>query len=155
MALFQVIFFIVVSILLSFQPSTSAGICSVFYVGIDGFTSLFVLAINLIVVAILVSISHAKNQTKAILTLTFTGEFIVYLYQGIWINDPNYCTPRRLLKGLNLSDTPFKLEYPESYVFLNCSNGAISKQLPEVRYISCLSGETFSVVAILENQLDM
>ncbi|MFQ6624060.1 hypothetical protein Gotur_004258 [Gossypium turneri] len=81
-----------------------------------------------------------KNQTKPTLTLPFSGEFIVenidYLYQSIWINDPDYCIPRRFFKGLNLSGTPFEAQDLESYVFLNCSNGAIPKQLPQVRSLS-------------------
>ncbi|MBA0643855.1 hypothetical protein Goklo_028111, partial [Gossypium klotzschianum] len=81
-------------------------------------------------------------------------ENIDYLYQSIWINDPDYCIPRRFFKGLNLSGTPFEAQDLESYVFLNCSNGAIPKQLPQVGYISCLSGETFSVIAIPANRLD-
>ncbi|KAE8670838.1 putative RING/U-box superfamily protein [Hibiscus syriacus] len=145
-------------VFLSVQPSTSAGICREscgdqwvrfpFRLGSQpdrcGYPG-FNLSCN--------------NQSKAMLSLPFAGEFIVedidYFYQRIWINDPDHCTPRRLLNGLNLSGTHFEPQYPESYAFLNCSNVAISKQLPEAMYVSCLSGETFSVVAIPANRLDM
>lgn len=158
MALFQIFFFVVFSFnFLSVQSSTSTETCPVFcgdklipfpfrlnnqphHCGYPRF--------NL----------SCKNQTKTTLTLPFSGEFIVeyiyYLDQSIWINNPDYCIPRLFFKGLNLSGTPFEAQDLESYVFLNCSNGAITEQLPEVRYISCLSGETFSVIAIPANRLD-
>ncbi|TYH80023.1 hypothetical protein ES332_D03G104600v1 [Gossypium tomentosum] len=34
---------------------------------------------------------------------------------------------------MNPSCTPFEPQYAENYVFQNCSNGAISKQLPQLR----------------------
>ncbi|MBA0678199.1 hypothetical protein Goari_019559 [Gossypium aridum] len=129
MALFQIFFFVVFSfIFLPVQSSTRTEICPVFC-GDKLIRFPFRLSnqpdrcgyprFNL----------TCKTQTKPILTLPFSGEFIVenidYLYQNL-----------------------------ESYVFLNCSNGAIPKQLPQVRYISCLSGETFSVIAIPANRLD-
>ncbi|MBA0582203.1 hypothetical protein Gorai_024354 [Gossypium raimondii] len=158
MALFQIFFFVVFSfIFLPVRSSTRTEVCPVFC-GDKLIRFPFRLSnqpdrcgyprFNL----------TCKNQTKPILTLPFSGEFIVenidYLYQSIWINDPDYCIPRRFFKGLNLSGTPFEAQDLESYVFLNCSNGAIPKQLPQVRYISCLSGETFSVIAIPANRLD-
>ncbi|TYI39832.1 hypothetical protein ES332_A02G121900v1 [Gossypium tomentosum] len=158
MALFQIFFFVVFSFISPLvQSSTSTEICPVFC-GDKLIRFPFRLSnqpdrcgyprFNL----------TCKNQTKTILTLPFSGEFIVenidYLYQSIWINDPDYCIPRRFFKGLNLSGTPFEAQDLESYVFLNCSNGAIPKQLPQVSYISCLSGETFSVIAFPANRLD-
>ncbi|KAA3457038.1 RING-H2 finger protein ATL22 [Gossypium australe] len=158
MALFQIFFFVVFSFIFpSVQSSTSTEICPVFC-GDKLIRLPFRLSnqpdrcgyprFNL----------TCKNQTKTILTLPFFGELIVenidYLYQSIWINDPDYCIPRRFFKGLNLSGTPFEAQDLESYVFLNWSNGAIPKQLPQVRYISCLSGETFSVIAIPANRPD-
>ncbi|GMJ03861.1 Arabidopsis Toxicos en Levadura 96 [Hibiscus trionum] len=154
MALLQILSLV----LLSVQQSTSAGICPEYCAG-QSVHFPFRLStqpdrcgypgFNL----------SCKNQIKAMLSLPFAGEFVVrdidYLYQRIWINDPGGCTPARLVHGLNLSGTPFEPQYPESYVFLNCSDAAISKQVPEVRYISCLSGETFSVVAIPVDRLDM
>ncbi|XP_022733425.1 RING-H2 finger protein ATL22-like [Durio zibethinus] len=98
-----------------------------------------------------------RNQAQPILSLPFSGDFNVvnidYMFQNIWINDPDYCAPKRLLQGLNLSGTPFDLLYPRSYTFFNCSPA--SKELPEARYISCLSGTDFSVVAIPADLLDL
>ncbi|MBA0794306.1 hypothetical protein Gohar_018651 [Gossypium harknessii] len=37
---------------------------------------------------------------------------------------------------MNPSCTPFEPQYAENYVFQNCSNGAISKQLPQLRKIA-------------------
>ncbi|XVF51323.1 hypothetical protein PTKIN_Ptkin04bG0175700 [Pterospermum kingtungense] len=153
MAPFGIFFFI----LLSLQPSTSVEICRV-SCGYQWIRFPFRLnnqpercgypRFNLTCI----------NQTQTILTLPFAGEFSIddinYSFQTIWINDPDNCTPRRLLKGLNLSDTPFEPSYLENYTFLNCSLG-VSKQIPELSYISCLSGQTFDVVAIQTNLLDL
>lgn len=76
------------------------------------------------------------------------------MLQNIWLNDPDNCAPKRLLRGLNLSGTPFDLLYPRSYMFFNCSSVS-STELPEASYISCLSGTNFSVVAIPVDQLDL
>ncbi|XWS50084.1 hypothetical protein CRYUN_Cryun12cG0058000 [Craigia yunnanensis] len=158
MALFGTTIFIIFAfLLLSLQPSTSVGICRV-SCGNQWIRFPFRLnnqpdrcgypRFNL----------SCRNQTKTILALPFSGEFIVenidYWSQTIWIDDPDYCTPRRLLKGLNSSGTPFEPLYPQNYMFLNCSIGAPT-QLPEARHIYCLSGKTFSVVAIPTNRLDM
>ncbi|XP_022738202.1 RING-H2 finger protein ATL22-like [Durio zibethinus] len=99
-----------------------------------------------------------KNEAQTILSLPFSGNFTVvnidYMFQNIWINDPDFCPPKRLLQGLNLSGTPFDLLYPRSYTFFNCSS-ASSTELPEARYISCLSGTNFSVVAVPADRLDL
>ncbi|KAE8677956.1 putative RING/U-box superfamily protein [Hibiscus syriacus] len=133
MALFKIFLFTVLSmVFLWIQPSTSAGICREscgdqwvrfpFRLNSQpdrcGYTRF-----NL----------SCKNQSKAMLSLPFAGEFPVedvdYFYQRIWINDPDHCTPRRLLNGLNLSDTPFEPQYLESYAFLleRCNIGATSR----------------------------
>ncbi|XP_021288961.1 putative RING-H2 finger protein ATL21B [Herrania umbratica] len=157
MALFDVFVFILFSfLLLPLQPSTSVEICRVFCGG-QWIRFPFSLSdeadrcgyprFNL----------SCRNQALTVITLPFAGEFRVeiidYWVQSIWINDPDYCTPRRFLKGLNLSHTPFEPVHPQNYTFLNCSAG-VSTQLPEARYIDCLSAETFSVVVIPTNVLD-
>ncbi|XWS38235.1 hypothetical protein CRYUN_Cryun19dG0113500 [Craigia yunnanensis] len=148
MALFETIF--LSFLLFSLQPSTSVEICRV-SCGIQLIRFPFRLnnqpdrcgypRFNL----------SCKNQAQTILSLPFSGDFTVvnidYRFQNIWINDPDYCAPKRLLQGLNLSGTPFDLLYPQSYTFFNCSSAA-STELPEARYISCLSGTNFSIVAI-------
>ncbi|XVE58063.1 hypothetical protein DITRI_Ditri04bG0140200 [Diplodiscus trichospermus] len=99
-----------------------------------------------------------RNQAQPILSLPFSGDFNVvnidYMFQNIWINDPDDCAPKRLLQGLNLSGSPFELLYPRSYTFFNCSS-ASSTELAKARYISCLSGTNFSVVAIPVDRVDM
>ncbi|MBA0583849.1 hypothetical protein Gorai_014692 [Gossypium raimondii] len=98
-----------------------------------------------------------KDQAQTVLSLPFSGEFNVvhidYLFQNIWLNDPDHCTPKRLLHGLNLSSTPFDSLYPRSFTFFNCS-AAASTQLHQAKYISCLSGTNFSVVALPADRLD-
>ncbi|XVF53067.1 hypothetical protein PTKIN_Ptkin05aG0069700 [Pterospermum kingtungense] len=99
-----------------------------------------------------------KNQAQTILSLPFSGDFTVvnidYMYQNIWINDPDSCAPKRLLQGLNLSGTPFDLFFPRRYTFFNCSSASSTKLPAEARHISCLSGTNFSVVAIPTDRLD-
>ncbi|KAK8340766.1 hypothetical protein V6Z11_A08G121400 [Gossypium hirsutum] len=98
-----------------------------------------------------------KDQAQTVLSLPFSGEFNVvhidYLFQNIWLNDPDHCTPKRLLHGLNLSSTPFDLLYPRSFTFFN-SSAAASTQLHQAKYISCLSGTNFYVVALPAARLD-
>ncbi|GMJ06205.1 Arabidopsis Toxicos en Levadura 96 [Hibiscus trionum] len=101
-----------------------------------------------------------KNESQTTLTLPFSGEFaavsIDYIFQNIWINDPDHCMPRRLIRGLNLSGTPFELLHPRSYTVFNCSSSASSTALipPEARFFYCLSGTDFSVVAMPTERLD-
>ncbi|XVF10419.1 hypothetical protein REPUB_Repub07fG0181300 [Reevesia pubescens] len=155
MALFEIIFFSF--FLFSFQPSSSVEICGV-SCGIQLIRFPFRLnnqpdrcgypRFNL----------SCRNQVQTILSLPFSGDFHVvnidYMSQNIWINDPDSCAPKRLLQGLNLSGTPFDLLYTRSFTFFNCSS-ASSTELPEARYISCLSGTNFSVVAIPTELLDL
>ncbi|KAE8710811.1 putative RING/U-box superfamily protein [Hibiscus syriacus] len=155
MNLFETIFFIF--LLSSLRPSTSSEICRV-SCGIQSIRFPFRLdnqadrcgypRFNL----------SCKNQSETVLSLPFSGDFDVvnidYMFQNIWINDPDYCVPQRLLQGLNLSLTPFSLLYPRSFTFFNCSFAA-SSELPEAKYISCLSGGNFSVVAIPVERLDL
>ncbi|XVE64690.1 hypothetical protein DITRI_Ditri07aG0121400 [Diplodiscus trichospermus] len=154
MALFETIFFSF--LLLSLQPSTSVEICRV-SCGIQLIRFPFRLnnqrdrcgypRFNL----------TCKNQTQTILSLPFSGDFTVlnidYMFQNIWINDPDYCAPKRLLQGLNLSGTSFDLLYPRSYTFFNCSSAA-STELAEASYVSCLSDRNFSVVAMPTDKVD-
>ncbi|TYH97835.1 hypothetical protein ES332_A12G269300v1 [Gossypium tomentosum] len=101
-----------------------------------------------------------KNEAHAILTIPFSGGFTVvnidYIFQNIWIEDPDSCAPRRILQGLNLSGTPFDLLEPRSYTFFNCSSASSTvPELAEAKLISCLSGKDFSVVAIPTERLDL
>lgn len=126
---------------------------AVFHVGINWFVSLSVSATNPVVVAISGSISHARTKPKLSFRFHFPVVNIDYLFQSIWLNDPDHCTPKRLLHGLNLSSTPFDLLYPRSFTFFNCS-AAASTQVHQAKYISCLSGTNFSVVALPTDRHD-
>ncbi|XVF12972.1 hypothetical protein REPUB_Repub08aG0166600 [Reevesia pubescens] len=158
MAIYEIIFFIFFSFLLfSLQPSTSVEICRV-SCGIQLIRFPFRLNNQLDRCGYPGFNLSCKNQAQPILSLPFSGDFNVvnidYMFQNIWINDPDSCAPKRLLQGLNLSGTPFDLLYPRSYTFFNCSS-ASSTELPKTRYISCLSGANFSVVAIPTERLDL
>ncbi|XWS61617.1 hypothetical protein CRYUN_Cryun07bG0141700 [Craigia yunnanensis] len=90
------------------------------------------------------------NQAQTIINFPFTGEFSVeiigYSTTNLLISDPGNCIPKRLLQGLDLSGTPFEPQYPESYLFFNCSS-RVSIDYPAIRF-SCLGGRNFSVWAI-------
>ncbi|CAL5437679.1 unnamed protein product [Camellia sinensis] len=64
-----------------------------------------------------------KNQT--ILTLPLAGKFIVkqidYTNKWIYINDPDFCIPKRL-QSFNLYRSPFISAFPMNITFLNCSS---------------------------------
>ncbi|KAK8618065.1 hypothetical protein V6N13_115940 [Hibiscus sabdariffa] len=152
---FETIFFIF--LLSSLRPSTSAEICRI-SCGVQSIRFPFRLhnqpdrcgypRFNL----------SCKNQAQTVLSLPFSGDFDVvnidYMFQNIWIKDPDYCVLRRLLHGLNLSGSPFALLYPQSFTFFNCSTASLT-ELPEAKYISCLSGKNYSVMAIPADRLDL
>ncbi|OMO79766.1 Zinc finger, RING-type [Corchorus capsularis] len=155
MALFETIIFFF-SFLFHFQPSKSVEICQV-SCGMQLIRFPFQLndqpdrcgypGFNL----------SCRNEVQTTLTLPFSGNFTVvnidYIFQNIWINDPDHCVPKRLLQGLNLSGTPFDLLYPRSYTFFNCSSVSSIVLPAAARRISCLSGGNFSVVAIPADRL--
>ncbi|KAI7988179.1 putative RING-H2 finger protein ATL21A [Camellia lanceoleosa] len=64
-----------------------------------------------------------NNQT--ILTLPLAGKFIVkridYTNKWIYINDPDFCIPKRL-QSFNLYRSPFISAFPMNITFLNCSS---------------------------------
>ncbi|XVF51322.1 hypothetical protein PTKIN_Ptkin04bG0175600 [Pterospermum kingtungense] len=90
------------------------------------------------------------DQAQTIIAFPFSGEFMVddisYSTPNLLISDPEFCVPKRLLRGLDLYGTPFKPQYPESYMFFNCSSD-VSIDYPAIGF-SCLSGKNFSVLAI-------
>ncbi|KAE8732272.1 putative RING/U-box superfamily protein [Hibiscus syriacus] len=155
MNLFGIIFFIL--LLSSLRPSTSSEICSV-SCGIQSIRFPFRLDDQLDRCGYPRFNLSCKNQSQTVLSLPFSGDFDVvnidYMFQNIWINDPDNCVPKRLLQGLNLSLTPFSLLYPQSFTFFKCPTDA-SMELPEAKYIPCLSGGNFSVVAIPVGRVDL
>nr|DAD19201.1 TPA_asm: hypothetical protein HUJ06_020664 [Nelumbo nucifera] len=92
-------------------------------------------------------LSCSSNLGKTILKLPFSGGFWVkkidYVRQEIRIGDPGNCLPRRLLH-LNLSGSPFKGEFYQTYQFFNCSSDFPGFQFD---YIPCLSSSTHMVFA--------
>ncbi|KAK2664281.1 hypothetical protein Ddye_002855 [Dipteronia dyeriana] len=97
-----------------------------------------------------------NGRSQTILNLPKLGNFTVqnidYLSQTIWINDPDFCLPKRFLRSFSLSDTPFSVEYLMEFTFYNCSSvGNTVTDVPEWRVVSCMSGENFTVVAVPTN----
>ncbi|KAK8616650.1 hypothetical protein V6N13_116620 [Hibiscus sabdariffa] len=95
-----------------------------------------------------------SNQTQElVLNLPQSGQFIVryidYKTQQIWINDPDFCLPRRLLQSFNISGTPFDSELWSTFTFFNCSATATATETTEggLRLIPCLSNQNYFVVA--------
>ncbi|KAK8500546.1 hypothetical protein V6N13_073545 [Hibiscus sabdariffa] len=159
MAVIEIVFFSIF-LVLTLQPSTSIEICRALC-GIQPIHFPFRLNSQPSRCGYPRFDLSCKNETQATLTLPFSGDFAVenidYIFQNIWINDLDHCMPRRLLRGLNLSGTPFELPHPRSYTVFNCSSSASSTALEpaEARFISCLSGTDFSVVAMPTGRLDL
>ncbi|XP_022761132.1 putative RING-H2 finger protein ATL21B [Durio zibethinus] len=90
------------------------------------------------------------KKSRTTITFPFSGDFIVdaigYLETNLLISDPENCIAKHLLQGLDLYGTPFEPQYPESYIFFNCSS-FVSIDYPAI-YISCLSDTNFMVFAI-------
>ncbi|KAI9174376.1 hypothetical protein LWI28_016415 [Acer negundo] len=94
-----------------------------------------------------------NSRSQTILNLPKLGNFTVqnidYQSQTIWINDPDYCLPKRLLRSFSLSDTPFNVENLMEFTFYNCSSvGNTAMDVPGSRMVSCMSGDNFTVVAV-------
>ncbi|KAL0340977.1 UNVERIFIED_CONTAM: putative RING-H2 finger protein ATL21A [Sesamum radiatum] len=87
----------------------------------------------------------AFNQT--LIELPNSGKFAVqavdYANQNIWLNDPQYCLPRRLLE-LNLSGSPFNGVFFQDFTLFNCTFDYKRYKLDP---IGCLSGENYTVFA--------
>ncbi|KAL2550747.1 putative RING-H2 finger protein [Forsythia ovata] len=85
------------------------------------------------------------NQT--VLELPNSGKFSIqaidYETQNIWINDPEYCLPKRLLT-LNLSGSPFTGVFYQDFTLFNCTSDYRRYQLDP---IACLSGKNYTVFA--------
>ncbi|PIN02165.1 hypothetical protein CDL12_25322 [Handroanthus impetiginosus] len=87
------------------------------------------------------------QKSKIILNLPHSGVYYVrginYLMQEIYLYDPNWCLPRRLL-SLNLLLSPFVAAYYKNFTFLSCPSELVRTRLTT---IDCLSNSTTSVVA--------
>ncbi|MBA0851035.1 hypothetical protein Goshw_011799 [Gossypium schwendimanii] len=91
-----------------------------------------------------------RSTDQTIINFPFSGEFTVDVisYSPRYLQLSQYCIPERLLQGLDLSATPFKPLYPESYTFLNCSSETnVSMVYPAIKFI-CLSDLNFSIWGI-------
>ncbi|XVF10417.1 hypothetical protein REPUB_Repub07fG0181100 [Reevesia pubescens] len=101
-----------------------------------------------------------NNQSQTFITFPSSGDFsiqtIEYYEQYIGVGDPAGCLAKRLLKGFDPSGTHFEQLDLLNFTLLNCSSTDISTSLlTEITYISCLSGENNSVVAIPVDRPDL
>lgn len=93
-----------------------------------------------------------NSTTQPLLHLPHSGDFSVqyidYQNQEIWVNDPNYCLPRKIL-SLNLSGSPFDFKTSEEIVvtLFNCSWNDQTPYGFGLNPISCLSGSSHTVFA--------
>ncbi|KAL6986410.1 RING-type E3 ubiquitin transferase [Sarracenia purpurea var. burkii] len=93
------------------------------------------------------------NQSQTILTLPHAGDFVVnhidYVSQWVFINDPDFCLPKRIL-NFTLSGSPFAIAYSRNFTFLNCSSAHWSESMMYRSVpIYCLStNRNFTIVAI-------
>ncbi|KAK9672458.1 hypothetical protein RND81_12G102100 [Saponaria officinalis] len=82
----------------------------------------------------------------------FSVQSIDYIAQEIWVNDLNNCLPKKLL-NLNLSNSPFSMQYYHEFSFFNCSSTLVTKnhtinfEVPLIGPIPCLSGSDYFVYA--------
>ncbi|MED6132012.1 hypothetical protein PIB30_015376 [Stylosanthes scabra] len=100
------------------------------------------------------------NNTEPLLSLPAEpGDFTVKLIsledQQVWINDPQQCLPKRMMRerGLNLRGSPFQIASDYSlvnYTFFRCPSNLTA--LSMVPPITCLNSRNYSmVVAILSD----
>lgn len=86
-----------------------------------------------------------NSQNQTIVELPNSGKFTIqaieYETQNLWINDPEYCLPKRLLK-LNLSGSPFTGVFYQDFTLFNCTF-----DYRGLDPIACLSGENYTVFA--------
>ncbi|KAM7280122.1 hypothetical protein ACFE04_007256 [Oxalis oulophora] len=100
----------------------------------------------------------SNNQSNTVvLSLPYqsgNSDFIVqaidYKVQAIWINDRDYCLPKRFLEGFNsVAGSPFDSTYSRIFTFLNCSfNNNTIPSVVGLRHVPCLSASNFSVFAL-------
>ncbi|KAJ1405924.1 Wall-associated receptor kinase, galacturonan-binding domain [Sesbania bispinosa] len=113
------------------------------------------------------SCTNTNNSTtlsEPLLTLPESGDFVVKLIslqdQKVWINDPDNCLPKRIMRdrGLNLKGSPFQFSDYYTLVnfsFLSCPSNLTSSSL--VQPITCLNSSSYhnnlsySVVAIMSD----
>ena len=116
------------------------------------------------------SCTNTRGFSEPLMTLPESGDFVVKLIsledQVVWINDPDECLPKRIMRnhGLNLEGSPFQLstDYAvENYTFLRCPSNLTAFSM--VQPITCLSSSSnnnnknknknlnYSVVAMLSD----
>lgn len=94
-----------------------------------------------------------NNQSRTILTLPTSGDFEVakinYATQAIYINDPQFCLPKRISK-FNIEGSQFKPYPGKKYKFFNCSSDWISynNMNPDrVVPLLCLDNRNYTILA--------
>ncbi|KAE8717169.1 hypothetical protein F3Y22_tig00110057pilonHSYRG00068 [Hibiscus syriacus] len=90
-----------------------------------------------------------------ILTLPYVGNFSVdqidYTQQFLQVRYSQGCLSGILVRGLNLSGSPFTQRFTQNYTFYNCPAKATTRLYPGVVQIPCLSGLSFYVVVVRSN----
>lgn len=91
---------------------------------------------------------NAENQT--VIELPESGAFVVdhidYTAQAVFINDPDFCLPRRLL-NLSLAGTPFRGAYSRNLTFLNCTSDYMEYSRNQFTPLFCLGGRNYTVLS--------
>ncbi|XP_059662213.1 putative RING-H2 finger protein ATL21A [Cornus florida] len=92
-----------------------------------------------------------NNQSRAVINLPPAGEFVIkrinYESQYMYINDPDFCLPKKLL-SLDLQYSPFRGEYLQNFTVVNCTNSESLSDYGRALPISCLSDHNFTVLAL-------
>jgi hypothetical protein len=96
------------------------------------------------------------NKSQTILRLPNSGDFVVlhinYLYQLIYIADPDDCFPRRLIQNFTALGSPFQIDYLDSLTFFNCSSSNATIMFGYM--VECLSSDDYIVQVIPTDYLD-
>ncbi|XP_062145827.1 putative RING-H2 finger protein ATL21B isoform X3 [Alnus glutinosa] len=96
------------------------------------------------------------NKSQTILRLPKSGDFVVlhinYLYQLIYIADPDDCFPKRLIQNFTASGSPFQIDYLDSLTFFNCSSSNATIMFGYM--VECLSSDDYIVQVIPTDYLD-
>lgn len=93
-----------------------------------------------------------NDQGQTILNLPFSGDFEVtridYTAQAIYINDPQFCLPKRI-SNFDTSGSKFRAAMgKKNYTFYKCSSDWISYMGPDRNVpLSCVGDKNFTVMA--------
>ncbi|XP_051151222.1 putative RING-H2 finger protein ATL21B [Andrographis paniculata] len=94
---------------------------------------------------------YCNRENQTMLLLPESGEFIVdhidYTAQAVFINDPDFCLPHRIL-NFSLAGSNFRGAYPRNYTFLNCSSDYLDYTGSHYTPLFCLSGRNHTVLSM-------